>query len=89
MLSRPAPTPKFTAHTPPNLPVGTITGTPTTAPLSGKINSNPFFPDSGRIEIPAVGTLDKPLTVKADAFSLGAVKMITLTGGQAIELKEP
>ena len=45
--------------------------------------------DVGRIKILAVGTLDKPLTVKADAFSLQAVKMITLTGGQAIELKEP
>ena len=45
--------------------------------------------DVGRIKILAVGTLDKPLTVKADAFSLQAVKMITLTVGQAIELKEP
>ena len=45
--------------------------------------------DVGRIKILAVGTLNKPLTVKADAFSLQAVKMITLTGGQAIELKAP
>jgi hypothetical protein len=41
----------------------------------------------GRLKVLASGTLDKPLTIKADAFSVQAVKMITLTGGQAIELK--
>ncbi len=41
----------------------------------------------GRIKVLASGTLDKPLIIKADAFSVQAVKMITLTGGQAIELK--
>ena len=41
----------------------------------------------GRLKVLAAGTLDKPLTIKADAFSVQAVKMITLTGGQAIELK--
>ena len=41
----------------------------------------------GRLKVLASGTLDKPLIIKADAFSVQAVKMITLTGGQAIELK--
>ena len=41
----------------------------------------------GRLKVFASGILDKPLIIKADAFSVQAVKMITLTGGQAIELK--
>ena len=41
----------------------------------------------GRLKVLASGTLDKPLIIKADAFSVQAIKMITLTGGQAIELK--
>ena len=41
----------------------------------------------GRLKVLASGTLDKPLTIKADAFSVQAIKMITITGGQAIELK--
>lgn len=36
------------------------------------------------IKVLARGTLDKPLTVEADNFSLQAVKMIVLTGGTAI-----
>ena len=40
----------------------------------------------GRLKVLASGTLDKPLTIKADAFSVQAIKMIALTGGQAIHL---
>ena len=40
----------------------------------------------GRLKVLASGTLDKPLTIKADAFSVQAIKMITLTGGHAIHL---
>ena len=43
----------------------------------GKVNYDFQFTNTG----------DKPLIIKADAFSVQAVKMITLTGGQAIELK--
>lgn len=43
---------------------------------------------AGRVKILADGTLDKPLTVKADDFSAQAIKMIVLTGGEAIRLKE-
>ncbi len=42
----------------------------------------------GRLKILASGTLDKPLTVKAGAFSLQAIKMILLTGGHAVKLGE-
>ena len=41
----------------------------------------------GRVKILADGTLDKPLTVIADAFSVQAIKMITLTGGHAVQKK--
>lgn len=37
------------------------------------------------LKVLARGTLDKPLTVEADSFSLQAVKMIVLTGGKAIK----
>lgn len=37
------------------------------------------------IKVLARGTLDKPLIVEADSFSLQAVKMIVLTGGTAIK----
>lgn len=39
-----------------------------------------------RVKVLARGRLTKPLTVEANAYSLDAVKMILLTGGQAIEL---
>ena len=39
-----------------------------------------------RIKILASGCLDKPLTIKAHAFSLQAVKMLILTGGHAVKL---
>ena len=40
----------------------------------------------GRIKILASGSLNKPLTIKADAFSVQAIKMITVTGGHAVKL---
>lgn len=40
----------------------------------------------GRLKVLASGTLDKPLTVKADSFSVQAIKMITITGGHAVKL---
>ena len=40
----------------------------------------------GRLKVLAAGVLNKHLTVKADAFSVQAIKMITLTGGHAIKL---
>ena len=39
-----------------------------------------------RVKILADGILDKPLTVKAESFSIQAVKMIELTGGTVIYL---
>ncbi|MGN1372651.1 MAG: uL15 family ribosomal protein [Candidatus Coproplasma sp.] len=38
------------------------------------------------IKILARGTLDKPLIVRAEAFSTDAVKMIVLTGGKAVKI---
>ena len=40
-----------------------------------------------RVKILADGMLDKPLTVIADGFSVQAIKMITLTGGHAVQKK--
>lgn len=42
----------------------------------------------GRIKILAGGILTKPLTVKAESFSVQAIKMIELTGGTVIILKD-
>lgn len=41
----------------------------------------------GRIKILADGALNKPLTVKAEAYSVQAIKMIELTGGTVVILK--
>ena len=41
--------------------------------------------DTGYIKVLARGTIDKPLTVVANDFSLAAVKMIALTGGESIK----
>lgn len=41
----------------------------------------------GWVKICARGMLDKPLTVKANDFSMIAVKMIVLTGGHAVRVK--
>ena len=43
----------------------------------------------GRLKVLASGSLDKALTVEADAFSVQAIKMITLTGGHAVKLRNP
>ena len=44
-------------------------------------------PACGYLKVCARGALDKPLTVKANDFSLIAVKMIVLTGGKAVRTK--
>ena len=43
-------------------------------------------PDTAYLKVLGGGTLDKPLSVYANEFSLSAVKMIALTGGQAIKI---
>ncbi len=43
---------------------------------------------TGRVKILSDGVLDKPLTVMAESFSLQAIKMIELTGGEAVILKD-
>ncbi len=43
--------------------------------------------DTGYLKILARGVIDKPLTVYADDFSLQAVKMIALTGGEAVRAR--
>lgn len=40
-----------------------------------------------RVKILAKGTLDKAFTIKADSFSIQAIKMIELTGGTPIILE--
>jgi hypothetical protein len=42
--------------------------------------------DVGYIKVLARGSIDKPLTVYADDFSLGAIKMIALTGGRTFHV---
>ena len=42
----------------------------------------------GRIKILADGILNKPLTIKAESYSVQAIKMIELTGGTVIILKD-
>lgn len=43
--------------------------------------------DVGYLKVLARGSIDKPLTVYADDFSLGAIKMIALTGGRTFHVK--
>lgn len=43
---------------------------------------------AGRVKILADGLVTKPLTVKAEAFSVQAVKMVELTGGTVIVLQD-
>ena len=45
-------------------------------------------PKIGRIKILADGVLNKPLTIKAESFSIQAIKMIELTGGTVVFLKD-
>jgi len=42
----------------------------------------------GRLKVLADGVLDKPLTVKAESYSIQAIKMIELTGGTVVILKD-
>ena len=42
--------------------------------------------DAGYVKILADGIIDKPLFVHANSFSLSAVKMIALTGGEAVRV---
>lgn len=42
--------------------------------------------DTLLVKVLARGRIDKPLSVKANAFSLSAVKMIALSGGEAIKV---
>ena len=42
----------------------------------------------GRVKILADGELNKPLTVKAESYSVQAIKMIELTGGKVVILKD-
>ena len=42
----------------------------------------------GRVKILADGILNKPLTIKAESYSVQAIKMIELTGGTVIILKD-
>ena len=44
--------------------------------------------DAGYVKILADGVIDKPLVLFANAFSLSAVKMIALTGGEAIKISK-
>ena len=43
--------------------------------------------DIGYLKVLARGSIDKPLTVYADDFSLGAIKMIALTGGRTFHVR--
>ncbi len=44
--------------------------------------------NAARIKVLAAGVLNKPLTVKAEHYSIQAMKMIELTGGTVIILKD-
>ena len=46
-------------------------------------------PKVGKMKILADGVLTKPLITKAESYSIQAIKMIELTGGTVIILKEP
>jgi ribosomal protein L18E len=43
---------------------------------------------AGRIKVLADGILEKALTIKAESYSVQAIKMIELTGGSVIILKD-
>ena len=42
----------------------------------------------GRMKVLADGVLNKPLTVKSESYSVQAIKMIELTGGTVVILKD-
>lgn len=43
---------------------------------------------AGRMKVLADGILEKPFTIKAESYSIQAIKMIELTGGTVIILKD-
>lgn len=43
---------------------------------------------AGRMKVLADGTLNKPLTIKSESYSIQAIKMIELTGGTVIILRD-
>ena len=43
---------------------------------------------AGRMKVLADGELTKPLAVKSESYSVQAIKMIELTGGTVIILKD-
>ena len=43
---------------------------------------------AGRMKVLADGILNKPLTIKSESYSIQAIKMIELTGGTVIILKD-
>ncbi len=43
--------------------------------------------NAGFVKVLARGSIDKPLTVEANDYSLAAVKMLVLTGGKAVQVK--
>ena len=43
----------------------------------------------GRMKVLADGILNKPLTIKSESYSIQAIKMIELTGGTVIILRNP
>ena len=43
---------------------------------------------AGRMKVLADGILNKPLTIKAENYSIQAIKMVELTGGKVIILKD-
>lgn len=43
---------------------------------------------AGRLKVLAAGILNKPLTIKAEDYSVQAIKMIELTGGTVVILKD-
>ena len=42
----------------------------------------------GRLKVLADGVLEKPLTIKSESYSIQAIKMIELTGGTVIILRD-
>ena len=45
-------------------------------------------PKIGKMKILADGILNKPLIVKSESYSIQAIKMIELTGGKVVILKD-
>ena len=43
---------------------------------------------AGRMKVLADGSLNKPLTIKSESYSIQAIKMIELTGGTVIILRD-